>query len=243
MAFINGNEVLFSPHIHDNGGFEAGKQAQYDAFWDSYQKNGGNAFSAQFAGEGWTAETFKPKYDIKVTNGYFLFYTNATRLDMVELFKNLGISFDTSEMNSAQYLFWNAQFTRVGEIDFRKLQTSGGHTSQTFASGWLVTIDKLILREDGTNTFSANMFQSTSKLVNITIEGVIGNSINFQYSPLTIESAKSIINALKDYSGTATAFVNTVTFSSITQSVLDEAGAIFNGKTWKEYLLFIGWNA
>ena len=176
--------------------YEAGKRAECDSFWDEFQGNGDNAFPAQFAGKGWTKETFKPKYDIRVTNGYFLFYQNAARVDLPEWLDGLGIKLDTSELVSAQYLFWMAEFTHIGEIDFRKLQTSAGHTSQTFTCSYLVTIDKIILRDDGTNTFAANMFQNATKLENITFEGVIGYSIDFRYSPLSRESITNIIEHL-----------------------------------------------
>ena len=54
-----------------------GMQTEYDRFWDVFQNYGGTAQPAQFAGTGWTKKTFKPKYDIKVSNGYFMFYSNA----------------------------------------------------------------------------------------------------------------------------------------------------------------------
>lgn len=178
--------------------YEAGKKSEYDAFWDAYQKEGANTVPAQFAGSGWTTATFKPKYDINPTNGYFLFYQNATRVDLPEWLSELGVELNTSNLTSAQYLFWNAQFTRIGEIDFRKLSTSLGHTSQAFTASYLITIDKLILRDDGTNTFATNMFQYAVALKNISFEGVIGYSIDFQYCPLTRESITNIIEHLSN---------------------------------------------
>ncbi len=35
--------------------------------------------------------------------------------------------------------------------------------------------------------------------------------------------------------------VNSVTFSTKTKEYLDEVGAVFNGMTWKEYILSKGW--
>ena len=50
--------------------FEAGKKAQYDAFWDRYQDYGDRRdYTMLFAGAGWTPETFKPKYKIIAGNG------------------------------------------------------------------------------------------------------------------------------------------------------------------------------
>ena len=45
--------------------FEAGKQAEYDRFWDEYQLNGTpHSYAMAFGGRGWTDEVYNPKYDI-----------------------------------------------------------------------------------------------------------------------------------------------------------------------------------
>ena len=53
---------------YDNGyneGLEAGKKAEYDKFWDTWQQNGNRAdYVACFAGVAWTDEMYNPKYDI-----------------------------------------------------------------------------------------------------------------------------------------------------------------------------------
>lgn len=56
-----------------NNGYTTGKedgiQSEYDRFWDAFYtipKSKGS-MELQFAGKGWTNETFKPKYDIKPT--------------------------------------------------------------------------------------------------------------------------------------------------------------------------------
>lgn len=47
-------------------GFEAGKKAEYDAFWDGYQNNGiGGAFNYTFYSNRWTDDIYNPKYDLK----------------------------------------------------------------------------------------------------------------------------------------------------------------------------------
>ena len=61
----------------------------------------------------------------------------------------------------------------------------------------LNTIQKLVVSEDITYN---GMFSGCTALENITIEGVIGNDIDFKdCSKLTHESLMSIINALKDF--------------------------------------------
>lgn len=70
---------------------------------------------------------------------------------------------------------------------------------QLFKTQNLITIKKLIVTE---NVTFNQWFQNASSLQNITIEGVIGNDIDLQYSTmLTKESIASIVNALSDTQG------------------------------------------
>ena len=54
---------------------------------------------------------------------------------------------------------------------------------------------------------------------------------------------KSIISALKDYSGTDKEFTYTVTFTSACITALDKEGNNSpNGNTWRNYANDKGWN-
>ena len=57
-------------------GWDDGKQAEYDAFWDAYQSYGEPKPYTNAFGSMWTAELFKPKYDIRPTNAYMMFHNN-----------------------------------------------------------------------------------------------------------------------------------------------------------------------
>ena len=62
--------------IVNNGDFDAGKKAEYDAFWDTFQNNGNRTtYSYAFYGSavGWNDTTFNPKYPIKIIYGECLF--------------------------------------------------------------------------------------------------------------------------------------------------------------------------
>jgi hypothetical protein len=103
-----------------------------------------------------------------------------------------------------------------------------------------------------TSTFSAPSLESlTGNLQFIT--GVVANTFNspnlVEFTPtviacdfpitsakkLSLESAKNIINALVDYSGTENEFIYTVSLSEETQALLEAEGATApNGKTWLE---------
>ena len=102
-------------------------------------------------------------------------------------------------------------------------------------------IKKLILKDDGTQTFSTS-FQSATALTDITIAGKIGRDINFSYSPLTVKSMISIITALKDYAGDETnRFKHTVKFSSACWEALLNEPCPIDGITWEDYVVGKGW--
>lgn len=55
-----------------NEGFEAGKKAENDAFWETYQE-GGNRTNYTYAFYGWKDEMFNPTYDITFSRAYATF--------------------------------------------------------------------------------------------------------------------------------------------------------------------------
>lgn len=98
----------------------------------------------------------------------------------------------------------------------------------TFASApKLVSIPKITLVGDVEITSST--FQSCTALKNVTIEGVIGKSINFQWCPLTKESITNIINALS-----STTSGQTCTFKKTAKEmafIAEEWAALIANKT------------
>jgi len=55
-----------------------GREAQYDEFWDNYQKNGEKGYYVRaFQGSRWTDITFNPKYDILASNLQACFHSNS----------------------------------------------------------------------------------------------------------------------------------------------------------------------
>lgn len=188
-----------------NQGVADGKQAEYDRFWALYQENGARTnYACAFGGAGWNVETFKPKYDIKPIDTSYMMFRQHNQdnepYDLVEHLEEIGVELDLSNCTFVSYTFNNAKLNRVGVINLSK----GGTLSNVFEGCTVETIDKVILNSNGTNGFS-NTFYNCTNLKNITFEGVIGkNGLNFSYSPLlTHDSLMSIINCLKDYSGTS----------------------------------------
>ena len=147
---------------------------------------------------------------------------------------------DTSNGTSFSAMFRNCGvLTKIPEID-----TSNGTKFSSMFDGCdaLTTIPKLNVSKATQNYMPS--FLENSELKNITFEGTIPYTINFQYSPLTLESAKSVINALVNYSGTNNANTYSVTFSETTWEYLDADSEIeVDGVTctWRDYISSKGW--
>ena len=203
----------------------AGKQAEYDRFWDAFQQDGNRTdYRQAFTGVGWTAEIFKPKYDMHVTNGYMMFMNSQMSVDLPY---TLGVMLDfanCTNKTTLQYTFNSTRFTRIGVVDGRK----AGQFFDTFGYSYYVyTIDKIICDEN--TTFTNNCFVSCNALANITFEGVIGSTINFQWCPLT---KASITNIIEHLSSTATG--QTCTFKKSAKEAAftaDEWSALIANKT------------
>lgn len=210
-----------------------GMQTEYDRFWDSYQAKGNRKECKHlFSGRGWNNELFKPKYDMAVTNAYMMFMESSISGDLPKLLADAGVTLDFAECSNFQYAFSVSSFTRIGILDGR----TGGSNSflDTFNySYYLRTIDKII---SGENTkFSNNCFAYCNTLTNITFEGVIVTSINFQWSPLTKTSITNIINTL---SATATGQTLTLKLSAVNTAFETSSGTA-DGSTSAEFAALV----
>ena len=183
--------------------FEAGRQAEYDRFWDRYQLNGTRSiYDNFFRADGWNEETYNPKYEIRAKSISALFQgANITDTKVPIIYEG---TYNTSNV------FYGC----------RKL----------------VTICNLTFVESPAHSNYSNWFYNCDALKNITIEGVIPNNISFQWSPLTVESMKSVLTHLKDLTDTDDAFTKTVKFSDACWALLDADGNTApHGGTWREY--------
>ena len=205
--------------------YQKGKQTQTDAFWESAQKTSAGAlrtdYSYAFAGAMWNDETYLPKYNIAPSNCSNMFFHNYEIHSPFKCsaYPNAPITIDTSSSTSFDRFIYDCVVKAVPTIN----TTAATRLSSAFSYAvGLETIDKLILKSDGSQTFSS-VFQGTTTLENIVIEGTIGQN-GFDVSPctkLTHDSLLSIINALKDYSGTTTA--KTVTLGATNLAKLTDA--------------------
>lgn len=177
--------------------YEAGQKAEYDTFWDSYQENGNRTdYELAFAGEGWTDETFKPKYDLTATNDYATqMFWGCNITDLAGILKKQNVKLITEGCKSPVQMFQNSKIETIPPLDF---SSANGSTTYCFASTSIKTIERLKVSEN--TNFHPQIFSYASALKNIAFEGVIGTDISFKdCKSLTHQSLMSIINALKDF--------------------------------------------
>lgn len=202
-----------------NSGFNKGKTAEYDRFWDNYQENGDRRnYTYAFSRRGWTDETYRPKYPVIATG-------NAEQMYRESRIKTLE-NVDTSGATSVYVAFYNAYFTTIDKLDFSKAT----NTQNAFAhSVSLHTIGELVSSE--TTVWHTTTFDNTAVLKNLNITGTIATNFKCSIATLTYDSLMSIINALKDYSPEKD--VHTCTLGSTNLAKLsDTEKAIATQKGW-----------
>lgn len=214
-AAVEGISIGGDTEAAYNEGVEAGRKAEYDAFWDAYQKNGNQTnYSYAFAGFGWE-KTFKPKYNIRPKHATGMFIQNGLQKDLVTHLENLNVTLDLSQAQNMDSIFYNAYFTRIGVVD----ATRCGNLSASFSyCNNLTKIDKIIVNE---NCTYSNVFSGCDKLENLTFEGVIAkNGLNFKWSTkLSKASITSVINCLSTTtSGLTVTFSKTAKETAFTAS-------------------------
>lgn len=210
------------PDAYDKG-YTAGQQAEYDRFWDIYQR--GTEYVGAFAGSVWNANILKPKYDIKPNNASYMFYQNTMGGDLVEYFEKLGRALDFSNCANVNSAFQYSHFARVGKI----YSSPNGWYSTFYGCTKLVTIDEFGSYSGGEiNGGMTDAFTNCTALENVKVKGIIAGNAKFSdCTKLTHDSLMSIINALK--SGTT----RTLTLGATNLAKLTDAEkAIATEKGW-----------
>lgn len=186
----------------------------YDTFWDAYQQNGNRTdYSYAFGGLGWAqGGILNPKYPIRVSYASRMFEgTYLTDLS--------NLNMDFSICTSFTMTFANSMIQKIGVIDTR----SAANLIYMLSSATrVVTVEKVILREDGSQSLGTSVFNAMSSLQNIVFEGVIGDSVGFaQSNQLSNASVQSIIDHLKDGAGKVLTLHATVK-AKLTDDQIDE---------------------
>ena len=166
-------------------GIEQGKQAQYDEFWDSYMNNlnGSWAQKGAFAGSGWNDNTFNPNKSFNPWTGKIceIFFKDSGISDLAGILKRNGVVFDFSGCVYFDNFAQASQIKYFPVIDM----SSAARCQDTFRDCTkMISIEKWIISSKGNQAFSSTFYNCTA-LEDIVVEGVIGNSIDFRYSPLS----------------------------------------------------------
>ncbi len=211
---------------NENGytkGTEDGRKSQYDEMWDIIQDNGERTdYSSAFAYANWDDTNFKPKYDIKPTNAPSMFRgSKGLRItDLEAALERAGVVLDTSQSVNLNNAFAGYSLTVVPAIDMRSCtNTSNANINIQPA---MITIRKLIVSEN--TPLAPTGFRFATNLVNLIIEGVIGqNGFDVQYSTkLSKASIVSIINAL---SATTSGLTVTLSLKAVNKAFETSEGA------------------
>ena len=207
--------------------YDAGKQAEYDAFWDTYQQNGEpRSYRWSFSSICWVDGIFKPKHNIVVTDAYMMFRgTKITNLNPT------GITYDFSDCKDFSYAF--AYSTALTEIPFVIDLSSATNMTNAFSEG---KFTDLHIRSSNTTTYASSTFSSLYALVNFQVDGTIGKN-NFRISwssNLTHDSLMSVINALEDKTAdtSGTAWIVTIGSTNLAKLTAEEI-TIAEQKGWQ----------
>lgn len=191
MTFTTDEGLKIEAKYHKSWGM----QTEYDRFWDSHQDYGNRKdYSGAFYA--WSGENFPPKYDVRPTRAYMMFAgtapSNQKKIDIVQTEEEADIVFDFSQCTDFQYAFYGSGVYRYGTIDTR----SCASFSQFMANPATHIVEKLIFKDDGSQTFYNTKWIFPSYLEHIVIEGKIGHSVHCESAILTKNSIISFINAL-----------------------------------------------
>ena len=223
LRTIKGNVPKVHQAGYDDGAAAGGGGGDnhYDTFWDAYQQNGNRTnYAFAFAGAGWTDETFKPKYPLRIVgDAECAFQKNAI--------SEIPVALDISQCNSLHYAFaFCNNLVRLPRLDISKVQSSVYAFRECYS---LEEIACLVFSEN--TKVDHNIFYNTSNLKHLTVEGTINTPFALYHcSVLSNESVQSIIDHLKDLTG---ATAQTLTFHATVGGKLTQAQKdAISAKNW-----------
>lgn len=216
--------------------YEAGKKAEHNRFWDFWQNNGKRRVY-DYAFYGLDLKDFYPKHDLVLQQANWFMrdaVCSTGKLDLAERLKECGVTLDTSTATDLAYFLYQAEISRVPQLDFRNKPTG---TVYVMFGGHIEVIDKIMLPADGMHLYG--VFRYCTALREVQIEGQINphaNGIAFQLgdSPnLSHDTIMSFVNALADMSGDTsdTQFVAKFGSTNLAKLTEDEK-AIMDAKGW-----------
>ena len=227
--------------------YDKGKYDEWDNFWSNYQKFSGKGMSYiyGFACRGWNNENFKPKKDIVCTNSIRCMFYGALNLEIdlrpEQFFERFGVNITFSNITNWEQWLASSGIYAVGTVDVTSYSDRLRYTFQGAKS--LKYIEKVILPSTAEPTMqTTNCFMNSTAIEHIRFEGIIGNTLSFQWCTLlTVESLKDIIEHLANYKGTQYEGQKTITFTTECWDRLEATTPPEGFSTWKAYVVSKGW--
>lgn len=216
MIYINGQKSLGKVNILVDG-YQNGRNDEWSLIWDSLQNGGKRTNYDYFCNlASFNVDSFKPKYDMKPTSAMSMFRTRNMKEDLSELLSNLGVKIDFRNCTNVTYLFYDSPFIRVPEIN----TTSANSLFYLFKLSQIETIDKLILKSDGSQTLTG-VLSDMKKLENVIVEGTIGQN-GFDVGASTLLSGASIESIINALSSTTSGLTVTISKTAKENAFTDE---------------------
>lgn len=215
--------------------YVTGRTKATNEFWNAFTGNGTRTFY-EYAFRQTDFEYIRPRHKIVPKDCRSLHMFNAcTKLKQIEkaYFDLSNVTAGTAANTSGHYNTF-VDCLSIEEIEDIGLPAGGYY--YTFAQ--CINLRTLEMFRVNAECKFNNTFTNCSSLQNITVEGEIGqNGLNFQWSPLTTDSMKSVITHLKDLTGTSNANAFTIKFSGDSWAALDaEGNTAPHGGTWRSYV-------
>lgn len=178
--------------------------------------------------------TSVPLYDLSSATNVSNMFTNCSSLTSIPKFDL------SSAINFANFVSGCAKITELPALDTSKGTNFSNMCTHCAALKTIHGLDFSSLTKLASTTMPCNL----SALENLTLNGILQVTMSFSNAPLTAESAKSVINALVNYTGTEYEFKKSIQFSSTTLTYLETEGKTAPGNiTWTEYAMYIKcWN-
>lgn len=165
--------------------YDAGKQAEYDAFWDTFQRKGSkSAYNYMFAGDCWRDNIYHPKYPIRIIYTCNYMYYNSYITDT-------KVSIDISDMNgNLAYMFYNSKIETIPLLIVNEKTAFNSNMFESCSALKNLTI-RGVIAKNGLNLKWSTLLSHDS------IVSII-NALSTTTSGLTVTfSAESVNNAFE----------------------------------------------
>lgn len=212
--------------------FEAGKDAEWNAFWDSFQNYGNRTSYALSLGQScWNDTTFKPKYDINIAGAANQLFYRTGITNMVSILQRQGVKLDVSQATQLGSMFAYGAITHCPTIDLTGCSVTLGTSIFDYCTK-LISVDGYVVVAGSVHT---NSFRGCSNLEHIIFSGVIGTNLSLSAcTKLDHDSLMSVINCLEDKTSDTSGTDWVVTLGSTNLAKLtEEEQEIAKGKGWR----------